>query len=400
MTARSFLTLLTVAIVAYGSQVNAHGQIERAALATDTEVQALLSSEDPYSALKALVSHIDLLDEVKTSALAEFDAGLDTDVAARERGEIPQPAFAKNSYHQLLAVKVLAEHDRDLLMKSLVAVEDQSTEVQVKFVEAFKLVMKETSGRAAQYETLYAELAELENSEIADLGRELSRATSQEAVAAAPRSLREKQAVLKEVKALVPSVVEEIVEPLLEQHAIANRSAGSWQLTFDDGPHSTHTPKILANLRAHGLKAKFFWLAQNVPSRSGIVNNANAQGMTLCNHSYSHPQLTKLGQAGLKKEIVDSTTLLTKYYGYRPKWFRCPYGACGKAGSAVRKMIAAEGMTPMFWNVDSLDWSDKSPTSIYKRVKKQMASQGSGIILFHDIHSQSVTASEMVMRDL
>ncbi len=174
---------------------------------------------------------------------------------------------------------------------------------------------------------------------------------------------------------------------------------GRWAITFDDGPHPTYTMIDLANLKSTGIEATFFWLAQNVSVMKTIVGNVKSAGMTLGNHSWTHPQLTKLGPVALVHEIDDSTKLDTSVYGFKPKFFRCPYGACGPQTSAIRQKIADQGMISVIWNVDSLDWQDHNPASIYARVKKQMAVQKKGIILFHDIHPQSVTASKMIMTD-
>ncbi len=173
---------------------------------------------------------------------------------------------------------------------------------------------------------------------------------------------------------------------------------GRWALTFDDGPHSTYTPQALANLKANDMKATFFWIAQNVSKMPSIVKQAQAAGHTLANHSYTHANLPKLGPGGLRHEIIESTTVDVQN-GYRPRFFRCPYGACGSQTSAVRQKIADLGLVSVTWNVDSLDWQDKNPQSVYERVKKQMAVQKRGIILFHDIHPQSIAASKMLMAD-
>lgn len=178
-----------------------------------------------------------------------------------------------------------------------------------------------------------------------------------------------------------------------------NFKSGRWALTYDDGPSSKHTPQVLANLNKRGLKATFFELAKNVQAIPSVVAQVKDGGHELANHSYSHAQLTKLGSSGLKKEIEDSTTIEAKYFGAKPKLFRCPYGACGGNGSAIRQKIAGQGMIHVFWNVDSLDWQDKNATSVYNRIKKQMSVQKRGIILCHDIHPQTVEATRMLMDD-
>ena len=60
-------------------------------------------------------------------------------------------------------------------------------------------------------------------------------------------------------------------------------------------------------------------------------------------------------------------------------------------------MISDLGMIHVFWNVDTLDWQDKDPDSVVARAQKQMKAAGHGVILFHDIHPQSVIASKKLV---
>lgn len=169
---------------------------------------------------------------------------------------------------------------------------------------------------------------------------------------------------------------------------------GTWALTYDDGPSKKYTPSILKNLQSNNMKATFFWLAQNVKSFPTVVANVKAGGMLLANHSFSHANLPKQSQASLNKEINKSTAVETEIYGFKPKFFRCPYGACNPH---IRQMIADQDMIHVSWNVDTLDWQDKNPASVLARTQKQMAANKRGIVLFHDIHPQSMEASRMLM---
>ena len=172
---------------------------------------------------------------------------------------------------------------------------------------------------------------------------------------------------------------------------------GVWALTFDDGPNPTHTPNIVKNLKELEVKATFFWLAQNVIPNQSTVNLVKENGHALANHSWSHPQLPKLSDEGLKKEINMSTEVESKAYGQPVEFFRCPYGA-GNSVPKIRQRIADLNMIHVFWNVDTLDWQDKDPDSILARAQKQMKANGNhGVVLFHDIHPQSVIASKKLV---
>ena len=181
-------------------------------------------------------------------------------------------------------------------------------------------------------------------------------------------------------------------------HVTGNRfPKGKWALTFDDGPHPVHTPGMFNNLKSTGTHGTFFWLTQNIIKYPDLVKQAGAFGFSRASHSYTHQNLPTLKPAALNHEINDAMADFAKVVGAPPTLFRCPYGACGGNGSNIRQLIAGHGALEIFWNVDTLDWQDKNPESVFQRAKKQVDMLGRGIILFHDIHPQSVIASKMLI---
>lgn len=170
----------------------------------------------------------------------------------------------------------------------------------------------------------------------------------------------------------------------------------TYALTYDDGPSDLYTIPILENLLSHKKKATFFWLAENIERLQSIVDKVGQAGMSLQNHSYTHAQLTKLKAPQLRREIISSQELQSISYGETPKFFRCPYGA-GTNVARIRQMIAEQKMIHVFWTIDTLDWQDQKPNSILERTKKEMALEKRGIILFHDIHPQSLEASKLLL---
>lgn len=172
--------------------------------------------------------------------------------------------------------------------------------------------------------------------------------------------------------------------------------ANTWSLTYDDGPGARNTSSILADLNRHGYKATFFVLAKQVEALPTITKSLVDSGMDMASHSYTHAQITKLGPQGQQKEIVTSKSVIEQKTGKTVKLFRLPYGA-GVGVTSIRQRIANANMIHVFWNVDTLDWQDKNPQSIYQRALKQMSGYKGGVILFHDIHPQTVTASKLLM---
>jgi peptidoglycan/xylan/chitin deacetylase (PgdA/CDA1 family)/tetratricopeptide (TPR) repeat protein len=178
-------------------------------------------------------------------------------------------------------------------------------------------------------------------------------------------------------------------------------------LTFDDGPHPKYTEQVLALLRKYGLRACFFELGVNLGtvegsdvklSRTGeIAKKVLEAGHTIANHSYSHPVLPKLPEAARDSEIDRTTLLLEKVAGHKPDLFRAPYGARNKE---IIDRVTSEGLRSMMWTIDSLDWADPVPESIAMRVLQELQQKQKGIILFHDIHKQSVLALSPVIEEL
>ncbi len=170
----------------------------------------------------------------------------------------------------------------------------------------------------------------------------------------------------------------------------------TWALTFDDGPSDKYSLPILENLRQADYKATYFMVAENFPANLAIVRQIQVAGMSLNNHSFTHTNLTKATPEVLAYEITESTRKDEEVFGEAPRFFRCPYGA-GLNSPNIRAMIAENKMIHVFWNVDSLDWKDKSPTSILARLQKQMNLEKRGVILMHDIHPQTVEASKLLL---
>src|SRR5438132_11148678 len=74
-------------------------------------------------------------------------------------------------------------------------------------------------------------------------------------------------------------------------------------LTFDDGPNATLTPKLLDLLAARHLKATFFVVGQNAADHPEILKRAVSEGHEIANHSWSHPNLGKMSDDTVRREL-------------------------------------------------------------------------------------------------
>lgn len=181
-------------------------------------------------------------------------------------------------------------------------------------------------------------------------------------------------------------------------------------LTFDDGPHSVHTPAILDILKANQVRAVFFQLGVNLGTvnagqptpghHAWIEERLVAEGHAVGNHSFSHPVLTRLTDEAVSREIGDTQALLEAMVPQdisRTGGFRPPYGA---RNDRVMAQIDRHGLRSVVWNIDSEDWADPIPASIAHRVAEEAEHTGRGIVLMHDIHGRTVDALPLVIDEL
>jgi peptidoglycan/xylan/chitin deacetylase (PgdA/CDA1 family) len=189
--------------------------------------------------------------------------------------------------------------------------------------------------------------------------------------------------------------------------------AGLYSLTYDDGPNSSSTVRLLDLLKAHrdnvntnGAPATMFWLTKMINANPASVEKAKSLGFPINSHSWSHANLPTLDSAGRQHEINEAITVAQQRVGNQPatgsstfRFFRCPYGACySPASPAIRQTLANLNLIHAYWTVDSLDWKYKSnPAKTFDLAKKGMQASGKGVVLFHDIHDGSVEATRMLL---
>jgi peptidoglycan/xylan/chitin deacetylase (PgdA/CDA1 family) len=173
---------------------------------------------------------------------------------------------------------------------------------------------------------------------------------------------------------------------------------GEVVLTFDDGPHPTYTKEILAALAAQCTKATFFNVGEMVKQFPDVARQVQAEGHTIGTHTWSHRNLGSLSLEGAKSQIESTIALENAALpnGVAP-FFRFPYLSDPKA---VRAYLASRNIAVFSTDVDSFDFRTKAPDKIVDNVLKGLQKVDRGIILFHDIHEQTVKALPTVLKEL
>jgi len=171
-------------------------------------------------------------------------------------------------------------------------------------------------------------------------------------------------------------------------------------LTFDDGPSSNITPKILDILKQENIKATFFVLGTMVKSNPEILKREKEEGHYIANHGYSHVY-SKI-YAGDKKPLEEynkTNKLIQEALGdeeYQSKVFRFPGGSEGgyyhNIKAKAKKKLEDNGIASLDWNCLTNDSGGaETKNEIMKNLKSTCKGKNSIVVLMHDAPNKELT---------
>jgi peptidoglycan-N-acetylglucosamine deacetylase len=168
-------------------------------------------------------------------------------------------------------------------------------------------------------------------------------------------------------------------------------------ITIDDGPDPTWTPKVLGVLRKHGVHATFCMIGPQAKAHPELVKQVVAEGHRLCDHTVTHDEaMDHKPFAYQKKEILSALTMIEQASDGAPvPYYRAPGGAFTPES---RALAARHGMRPLGWNVDTKDYTRPGVPTIVATVKSEISNGPT--ILFHDgggDRSQTVAALDQTL---
>jgi cellulose synthase/poly-beta-1,6-N-acetylglucosamine synthase-like glycosyltransferase/peptidoglycan/xylan/chitin deacetylase (PgdA/CDA1 family)/spore germination protein YaaH len=168
-------------------------------------------------------------------------------------------------------------------------------------------------------------------------------------------------------------------------------------ITFDDGPDPRWTPKILDILKQKHAPAGFFILGQQAENYPSIVRRIVAEGHEFGSHTYTHVNLSLVGEQRERIELDATQRLLQAITGRSTTLFRPPYEADSRPDqlSEVTPLLISQDLDylTVMENIDAEDWARPGADVILQRIKQQR--RNGSIILLHDAggdRSQTVEA--------
>lgn len=168
-------------------------------------------------------------------------------------------------------------------------------------------------------------------------------------------------------------------------------------LTFDDGP-GPYTLQVLRVLRREHVSATFFEIGRQVAADPLVTRQLAAARMSVQSHTWDHANLNRLPDKAIDTEVQRTNAAVAAATGVTPRCLRPPYGAID---SRVEQRLARDHMTPVTWNVDTVDWQRPGTARITAAAVR--AARPGAIILMHDgggNRAQTVTALPRIITGL
>lgn len=164
-------------------------------------------------------------------------------------------------------------------------------------------------------------------------------------------------------------------------------------LTFDCGYENGNTEPILDALKKHNAQATFFVVGHFLESAPEIVKRMVADGHTVGNHTYHHPDMSKISdKASFQKEMDDVAALFKEVTGTElAMYYRPPQG---KYSTANLQMAQELGYSTFFWSLAYVDWNQDSQPSHEEAFAKLTSRIHPGAIVL--LHSTSRTNGEIM----
>lgn len=164
-------------------------------------------------------------------------------------------------------------------------------------------------------------------------------------------------------------------------------------LTFDCGYENGNTEPILDALKKHNAPAAFFVVGHFLESAPEIAKRMVSDGHTVGNHTYHHPDMSKISdRPAFEKEMEDVAALFKETTGEElARYYRPPQG---KYSTANLEMAKELGYSTFFWSLAYVDWNQDSQPSHEEAFKKLTSRIHPGAIVL--LHSTSKTNGEIM----
>ncbi|NGQ96755.1 delta-lactam-biosynthetic de-N-acetylase [Brevibacillus sp. SYP-B805] len=190
------------------------------------------------------------------------------------------------------------------------------------------------------------------------------------------------------------SIDQEGFKPILQKHGAifqGDPTKKELYLTFDNGYENGFTARILDTLKEKKVPAIFFVTGHYVKDQPELVRRMVQEGHLVGNHSWSHPDMSRLSNDKIKMELERVKTEVARITGQQEmRYLRPPRGIFSERTLAVSKEL---GYTSVFWSIAYNDWNihaQKGAAYAFHNVMAQL--HPGAVILLHAVSKDNAEA--------
>lgn len=170
---------------------------------------------------------------------------------------------------------------------------------------------------------------------------------------------------------------------------------GTVSLIFDDGPHPSITPKVLAILKQYHIHATFFLIGYRAEKYPNLVKKILADGNTIGTHTLQHADLHLITPEAIHYELNKSRNLLEKISGQKVYCIQPPFMR------RSHKLVVEARALNMIVIPKAYDSYDSRSLSIQSLVDRVVSVANSGAIInLHDTNTRTLLALPEIIQKI
>lgn len=187
--------------------------------------------------------------------------------------------------------------------------------------------------------------------------------------------------------------------------SVSNGKPGVIYLTFDDGPSTKNTARLLDILKEENVKATFFLIDKT--NTDYLIKRMYDEGHTIGLHTASHNyKYIYSSTTNFIKDIEKIQEKVARITGEKSSIIRFPGGSSNTVSSfnpgimcTLSNMVIEKGYHYFDWNVSSGDaGSKRSKKNTYRNVTNNLSKIRANVVLMHDIYDSTVDAVKDIIK--
>ncbi|AUS05987.1 polysaccharide deacetylase family protein [Pseudotamlana carrageenivorans] len=164
-------------------------------------------------------------------------------------------------------------------------------------------------------------------------------------------------------------------------------------ITFDDGPNTSFTTKVLQLLKQYDAKATFFCIGKHIESHPEVFKTLLKEGHVVGNHTYSHScNFGFFGTQRVINELECTSRVIEKISGLKVKLYRPAFGV---TNPNIKKAIKQLNLHAVGWSKRSLDTTGRDEKVVLKRILNNL--KAGDVILLHDTSEKTIRVLEQLL---